>query len=78
MIGLYITVPSLYPTRIRNTGTGWALGIGRLGAVIGPYVAGVLIGLGWDRGALYFAMGTPLLLSAVALLWIGAAVRSEN
>ena len=76
MIGLYITVPSLYPVRIRNTGTGWALGIGRLGAVAGPYMAGVLIGLDWDRGALYFAMGLPLVISAAALLWLGSNAQS--
>ena len=76
MIGLYITVPSLYPVRIRNTGTGWALGIGRLGAVAGPYMAGVLISLDWDRGALYFAMGLPLVISAAALLWLGSNAQS--
>lgn len=75
MISLYITVPSLYPTRIRNTGTGWALGIGRFGAVLGPYIAGVLIGEGWERSSLYFALALPLLVSAGALLWIGAHMR---
>lgn len=75
MIGLYITVPSLYPTRIRNTGTGWALGIGRFGAVIGPYLAGVLISIGWDRASLYFALALPLFISAGALLWIGSVMH---
>ena len=76
MISLYATVPELYPARIRNTGTGWALGIGRLGAVIGPYIAGVLIGAGWERSSYYIALALPLLVSAFALLWLGSFMRS--
>ena len=76
MISLYATVPELYPTRVRNTGTGWALGIGRLGAVIGPYIAGVLISAGWERPSYYVALAMPLLVSAVVLLWLGSYMRS--
>jgi benzoate transport len=70
IICLYAIVPELYPAQIRNTGTGWALGIGRLGAVIGPYVAGVLISAGWDRGAYYIALSLPILVSLWAVLWL--------
>ena len=48
-IGLYSVAARLYPTRIRATGIGWAIGLGRVGAIIGPSIAGVLIGFGWDR-----------------------------
>lgn len=77
MISLYAILPDLYPARVRNTGAGWALGIGRLGAVIGPYVAGVLIGAGWERPSYYFALALPLLVSAVAVLWLGSVMRSS-
>ncbi|MEZ5500695.1 MAG: MFS transporter [Steroidobacteraceae bacterium] len=76
MISLYATVPELYPARVRNTGTGWALGIGRLGAVIGPYVAGIVIGAGWERSTYFFALSTPLLISVVALTWLGSRTGS--
>jgi MFS transporter, AAHS family, 4-hydroxybenzoate transporter len=36
-----------YPARMRNTGVGWALGIGRLGGIFGPALGGVLLGRGW-------------------------------
>ena len=78
MISLYAALPDLYPASVRNTGTGWALGIGRLGAVIGPYVAGVLIGAGWERASFYFAMALPLFISAVAFLWLGVHMRSRS
>ncbi len=70
IICLYAIVPDLYPARIRNTGTGWALGIGRMGAVIGPYVAGVLIGAGFERSTYYFALSLPILISVGAVLWL--------
>lgn len=36
-----------YPARMRNTGVGWALGIGRLGGIFGPALGGVLLSRGW-------------------------------
>jgi len=62
---------------IRNTGTGWALGIGRLGAVIGPYVAGLMIETGWERSLYYFALSTPLLVSLAAILYLRDARRAN-
>ena len=37
-----------YPARIRNTGVGWALGMGRLGGIVGPALGGMLLGGGWQ------------------------------
>ena len=43
--GLNALAGSSYPTFIRSTGVGWALGIGRIGSILGPVVGGVLIAL---------------------------------
>jgi MFS family permease len=67
MASLYAIVPMIYPTRVRNTGTGIAIGFGRLGAVVGPYLGGVLIGAGWDRAAYYSVLAIPVLVSAMAV-----------
>jgi AAHS family 4-hydroxybenzoate transporter-like MFS transporter len=37
-----------YPARMRNTGVGWALGIGRLGGIFGPGLGGFLLAQGWQ------------------------------
>jgi MFS transporter, AAHS family, 4-hydroxybenzoate transporter len=37
---------AMYPTAIRATGTGWALGFGRIGQIGEPLVGGTLLGLG--------------------------------
>lgn len=41
--GLYAIAAKLYPVEIRATGVGWSIGLGRFGAVVGPYVGGLLI-----------------------------------
>ena len=67
MASLYAIVPTMYPPRVRNTGTGLAIGIGRMGAVAGPYIGGVLIASGWERFAYYSVLALPVLVSAIAV-----------
>ena len=62
--GLYATIGAMYPVRIRNTGTGLAIGIGRLGAIAGPYLGGVLIAAGWSQPLYCVVLSLPLLASA--------------
>jgi benzoate transport len=71
MIGLYATTPALYPSAIRATGTGWAIGISRLGAVLGPLAAGHLLEAGWTPAELFRAFALPALVGGaiVLLLW---------
>lgn len=37
----------LYPARMRASGIGWALGIGRLGGIVAPVLGGYLLKSGW-------------------------------
>ncbi len=54
--GLNALAARFYPTSIRSTGVGWALGVGRLGSIAGPLVGGMLLGIGWSsRGLLLSA-----------------------
>jgi len=57
-----------YPTPVRSTGMGWALGFGRLGSIFGPVVGGELIRLNWATSELFFAACVPVLLAMVASL----------
>ncbi len=40
---LYTFVAQFYPTAVRSTGMGWASGIGRIGAIVGPVLTGALL-----------------------------------
>lgn len=56
--GLNALAARFYPTSARSTGVGWALGVGRLGSIVGPLVGGMLLGIGWSsRGLLLAAAG---------------------
>ena len=56
--GLNALAARFYPTSIRSTGVGWALGVGRMGSIVGPLVGGMLLGIGWSsRGLLLAAAG---------------------
>ena len=69
-VGMYALAASLYPTRVRATGVGWAVGAGRIGAVIGPLVGGLLIGMGWSLSANFIAFAIPALLAGIITLLI--------
>lgn len=59
-----------YPTSVRSTGIGWALGIGRVGAIVGPPIGGHLIGLRWANRELFLAASLPIVISALGVLMI--------
>jgi benzoate transport len=75
-IGLYSVAARLYPTQIRATGIGWAIGLGRVGAIIGPSIAGVLIGLGWERSNYFMVLSIPFFIGALAI-WLLKAKQLE-
>ena len=67
-----------YPTAIRSTGIGWAMGMGRFGQVLAPLLTVLLVGLGWKGGKVFFAYGLAPLVAAAAILvmpWTSARTR---
>ena len=66
---------SLYPGSMRATGIGWALGIGRVGSIIGPVLGGVMFALGWSLPVLFSLSALPGLLSAAAVAGLGLLSR---
>jgi AAHS family 4-hydroxybenzoate transporter-like MFS transporter len=70
MVGGQIAANALaatfYPTSIRATGVGWALGIGRVGSVVGPLVGGALLTMKWSSAAVFAAAAAAALCAALA------------
>jgi AAHS family 4-hydroxybenzoate transporter-like MFS transporter len=61
-----------YPTDVRSTGIGAGLGVGRIGAIVGPTLAGVALGRGWSGQELFLAAAVPPMVAALALFaWPG-------
>ena len=63
--GLYAIAASSYPTTMRATGVGLAIGIGRFGAVAAPIFGGYLIGGGWSMGQIVVLLSLPVGLMVV-------------
>ena len=65
---LYASVAQLYNLSVRSTGLGWASGVGRIGAIVGPTLGGVLLAkeLPLQQNFLIFAI--PAMVSALAML----------
>jgi AAHS family 4-hydroxybenzoate transporter-like MFS transporter len=76
--GLNALSATFYPTQIRSTGVGWALGVGRLGSIIGPILGGVMVSHDWTLQEIFFAGALPALLAAGAILATGALHSNRN
>ena len=61
--GINVIGALIYPTSLRANGSGWELGIGRIGSIVGPIVGGLLIGLSVDK--LYMWSALPFVAGAV-------------
>ena len=66
--GLNSLAASYYPTSIRSTGIGWALGIGRLGSIVGPIFGGIMMSRGWSPEQIFLAGTMPAFVAASAVL----------
>jgi AAHS family 4-hydroxybenzoate transporter-like MFS transporter len=77
-VALNAVSATLYPTAVRATGVGWALGIGRLGAILGPLAAGSLMSAGIPLGHLFWLAIIPTLTSAIAVVLLRGAVSRST
>ncbi len=65
--GLYAVAARLYPTEIRTTGVGFAIGAGRIGAILGPVIAGFILGAGVSISWTFVIFGVPLVIAGIAI-----------
>ncbi|EOG3620229.1 MFS transporter [Pseudomonas putida] len=68
--GLYALTPSLYSTEQRVTALGWGIGVGRLGAIVSPLVAGRLIDASWKPADLYVLFALAFIFAAIAVWFV--------
>ncbi len=67
-VGINALSGAVYPTELRGTGAGWALGVGRMGNITGPLFGGLLLTLGWAPGPILQVMAVPAFALTLALL----------
>ena len=62
-----------YPTFVRATGVGWALGVGRVGSIVGPLVGGILLSQKWSAGEVFVVAALAALCAALAAFSLSRA-----
>ena len=65
----------LYPPQIRSTGVGWALGMGRIGGLLGPLLVGFVLGDGATARTVFIAMGAGFLVASAAVFTLARTSR---
>lgn len=76
---LYANTAQFYPLSMRSTGLGWASGIGRTGAIVGPFLGGTLMAMALPLKMNFFAFAIPGVIATLAiLLFILASQRQAK
>lgn len=66
--GAIALAATIYPTPIRSTGIGWGMATGRCGQIVGPLIAGALLGAGWTADSIMIVIACGGLIGAVFVL----------
>jgi len=76
---LYASVAQLYNLSVRSTGLGWASGVGRIGAIVGPTFGGVLLAqqLPLQQNFLIFAIPAAVSTLAMIVFAVSNARRTD-
>jgi MFS transporter, AAHS family, 4-hydroxybenzoate transporter len=77
-IGLNSIAGTIYPTDIRATGAGWALGIGRIGSILGPVLGGVLISAHLPLRLLFIYTALVVLVCAATILILSKITQARR
>jgi AAHS family 4-hydroxybenzoate transporter-like MFS transporter len=66
--GINVLGALIYPTSLRANGSGWELGVGRIGSIVGPLVGALFVGMSVER--LYMWSALPFVVGAVVCFLI--------
>jgi AAHS family 4-hydroxybenzoate transporter-like MFS transporter len=66
-VGATALASMTYPVAMRATGLGWALGIGRVGSIVGPTIGGIMFATAPDPRSVYIGCLVPVLLGMAAI-----------
>ncbi|WP_207003568.1 MFS transporter [Trinickia mobilis] len=67
-----------YPTDLCAAGAGWSYGVGRLGAIVGPYLIGLALHSGLPVSTLFYFSALPMLMGAFCVLTLGRQSRKAG
>ncbi|MHD0294240.1 MFS transporter [Rhodococcus qingshengii] len=62
-IGQTATAVAIYEESARTTGVGWSAALGRIGSIVGPAIAGILLGFAWPAQDIVLLLAVPILVT---------------
>jgi MFS transporter, AAHS family, 4-hydroxybenzoate transporter len=68
----------IYPPSLRSTGVGWGFGVGRIGSIISPSIAGVLVAMHWQPSQLFLVAAIPTLVASAVAYLLMRALRGDT
>nr|CDS90602.1 2,4-D transport protein [Cupriavidus sp. STW8_1] len=77
-VGLMGSMGLFYANANRANGVGWAISIGKLGSIIGPAIAGILIAANASIGTLFMAAAAPLLIAGAGVVLLGRLQKASD
>jgi len=75
---VYAWVSQLFPVRLRGTALGFAAGVGRLGAILGPAVTGALVAAGIAYPWGFYVFAAAAVLAVIALAFVPQTVPAVS
>lgn len=75
---LYTFVAQFYPSTVRSTGMGWASGIGRIGAIVGPILTGTLLTYNLPHQMNFMIIAIPGIIAALAVFLVNLKVSESS
>lgn len=76
--GIYPLAARIYPAEVRSTGIGWTTGIGRIGAVAGPLLGGILIERETPLPIIFLVFAVPAVVGGVCVSAVRLRTRAES
>lgn len=70
-----------YPTAIRSSGIGWAMGMGRFGQVLAPLFTSLMVGFGWKSTEVFLVFALAPFIGAIAVVllrWQGSRTGAQD
>jgi len=74
-VGVNALASMTYPVAMRSTGLGWALGVGRIGSIVGPTIGGLMLASAHDPRSVYLVCIAP---AAVGIAAVGLLKRRAS
>ena len=76
--GMMALCALFYPATMRSTGLGWSYGWGRVGAMTGPFIGGLIVAMKWEVASFYIALGVPAAIAAFAALFLTRSTKAAS